>query len=195
MSACPKYVSPIRSSEKIGNSLIKINNNFTNLKNILCELYDRVTAIAIRTFFYYGPNSENNISSNLDSGRASYPSTTIIESFVNDVDQLNVPSYSRLNDQVYVIYQKTGYYDQYIGRVTSGSTVVPAPAGYSPASQTIPWSFTTNDYYTNYTPIFVIYKLVYNGQAYKVASGFPKFTQATTVSTNLWNQPQNWGTY
>lgn len=195
MSSCPKYVSFIRRNEKLGNSLIKLNNNFVNLKNILCELYDRVTAVKIRTFFYYGPNSSNNISSNLDSNRASYPSDTLIEEFVNSPLQLNVPSYSRTNDQVYVIYQKTGYLDQQNQRYTSGTTTVPAPAGYSPASQTLPWSFTTNDIYTNYAPIFIIWKLTYNGTRYNTEPGFPKFSASQTISTNLWNQPQNWGTY
>jgi hypothetical protein len=195
MIACPKYVSYIRTSERIGNSLVKINNNFNNLKNILCELFDRVTAISIRTFFYYGPNSSNNISSNLDSNRPTYPSNIIIEEFVNNPSQLNVPSYSRRNDQVYVIYQKTGFYDQYATRTRSGSVTIPAPAGYRPASQTLPWSVQINDIYTNYAPVFIIWKLVNNGQEYKVTPGYPKFSSAQTISTNLWNQPQFWGTY
>lgn len=196
MITCPKYVSYIRGNEKIGNSLIKLNNNFTNLKDILCELYDRVTAVKIRTFFYYGPNSSNNISSNLDSNRASYPSDIIIEDFVNNSSQLNVPSYSRRNDQVYVIYQKTGYLDKQSSRYTSGSVVVPRPdSSWSPESQTVPWSFTTTDTYTNYAPVFIIWKLVYNGTAYNTVPGFPKFSASQTISTNLWNQPQNWSTY
>ena len=197
MATCPRYTTPIRDNEKIGNSLIKINNNFVNLKNILCQLYERVfNTVVVRTFFYYGPNSSTDISSNLQDGAPSRPSNATIENFVNDTNQLNVPSYSKLNDQVYVIYQKTGYQLKETIRTTTGTVTVPAPpGGWTPSQIVAPYSTTTPEFYTIYSPTFVIWKLIHNGTRYSTEPGFPKFTQASTRSTNQWNQPQLWSTY
>lgn len=197
MATCPRYTQVIRDNEKIGNSLVKINNNFINLKNILCQLYERVVnTVVVRTFFYYGPNSSSDISSNMQDGAPSRPSNTTIENFVNSTEQLNVPFYSKRNDQVYVIYQKTGYQLKEVTRTTTGTVNVPAPAGgWTPANITAPWSTTTPEKYTIYSPTFIIWKLVNNGSQYKTEPGFPKFTQASTKSTIQWNQPQLWSTY
>jgi hypothetical protein len=197
MATCPRYIQIIRDNEKIGNSLIKINNNFTNLKNILCSLYERVVnTVNIRTFFYYGPNSSIDISSNLQDGLPSRPSNQTIESFVNDKEQLNVPSYSRKKDEVYVIYQKTGYKAVQQTRTTTGSvTVVAPPGGWSPPQYVIPWSTTTPELYTVYAPVFIIWRLIHNGSSYRTVPGFPKFTQALTNSSANWKQPQTWTTY
>jgi hypothetical protein len=197
MSSCPKYTQFIRDNEKIGNSLIKINNNFINLKNILCELYERVAnTVAVRTFFYYGPNSSSDISSNMQDGAPSRPSNNTIKNFVNNADQLNVLAYSKTNDQVYVIYQKTGYQLKEITRTTTGTVNVPAPpGGWTPSSITASWSTTTPEKYTIYSPVFIIWKLVHNGAQYEVEPQFPKYTQANTIYSANWNQPQNWATY
>lgn len=57
------------------------------------------------------------------------------------------------------------------------------------------WSTNIEDSYSYYAPIFVIYCLTFNGTAYVVDSGFPKFNRAITNTTSLWNNPQNWTTY
>jgi hypothetical protein len=57
------------------------------------------------------------------------------------------------------------------------------------------WSTKIDDTYNFYAPTFVIYRLTYNGTSYIGDSGFPKFTQASTASTNLWKNPELWTTY
>ena len=47
-----KYIAPIRNTERIGDSLIKINNNFENLKTALCEVETKFdSTVTTRTFF------------------------------------------------------------------------------------------------------------------------------------------------
>jgi hypothetical protein len=43
--------------------------------------------------------------------------------------------------------------------------------------------------------VFIIWKLTYNGSLYKTDSGFPKFSQAETLSTPNWNNPLAWSQY
>lgn len=200
-----KYIAPIRNTERIGDSLIKINNNFTNLKTALCKVeteFDSV--VTTRTFFYYGPNSSIDPYSNMDNGKASYPSNQTIATFCNDTNQLNLPIISKINDEAYVIYQKMGYVSQTAIRNTSGYYPVVGPSRViaqisRPASAPqISWQYynvQTPDEHNMYSPIFIIYKLVYNGRRYNAVSGFPKFSQAETSSTINWANPVAWGQY
>ncbi len=57
------------------------------------------------------------------------------------------------------------------------------------------WTANINDTYLQYAPIFVIYRLTYNGVQYLSDSGYPKFSRGTTASTINWNNPQLWSTY
>jgi hypothetical protein len=57
------------------------------------------------------------------------------------------------------------------------------------------WTANISDTYNNYAPVFIIYKLTYNGTQYTVENGYPKYTYATTGSTINWNNPQTWYTY
>lgn len=59
------------------------------------------------------------------------------------------------------------------------------------------WSVSFADVNREYAPIFVLYKLVYNSSLnqYKMEPGFPKYTRATTNSTQNWNKPELWNTY
>jgi hypothetical protein len=61
------------------------------------------------------------------------------------------------------------------------------------------WSVSIPDQFREYAPIFVIYKLRYNGntKTYSMLTGegFPKYTRAATASTNNWNQPELWNIY
>lgn len=77
-----------------------------------------------------------------------------------------------------------GYVTTYETRVRT----IYQDAGYS-------WTANISDTYNNYAPVFVIYKLVYNGSQYTIESGFPKYSYATTGSTTNWNNPQSWYTY
>jgi hypothetical protein len=57
------------------------------------------------------------------------------------------------------------------------------------------WTANISDTYNIYAPVFVIYKLIYNGIQYLVDPSYPKYTYATTGSTINWNNPQTWPTY
>lgn len=209
MAACPKYVTSISSTENIGDSLVKINNNFWNLKEAICgikkTLDDRVQ---IRTFFYYGPNSSSDSTSGMQNNVTSRPSNIRIENFVNQASQLNLPSMSDPGDIAFVIYQKTGFLIQQAIRVTSGTVNVQGTSAGSavttntnvpifnpPLTKTVAWSTTSPDQFANFSPAFIIWRLTYNGILYKTDSGFPKFSQAETASTTNWNNPLAWSTY
>lgn len=202
--ACPQYIAPIRNSERIGNSLVKINNNFANLQSAFCELYDKASSIVrVRTFFYYGPNSSADPTSGMQDNKASYPSNTTIESFVNSSSQLNVPTISRAGDIAYIIYQKTGYYSRSASKLYSGSLIVDTNSNIATEKyKTV--SYTQDnatqgkapDTYNVFSPVFVIWKLTaQSNKIYKVETGFPKFTQAETLANSNWDKPKLWTTY
>ena len=59
MSACTDYIQTIDSEECVTQSLETINNNFNAIANVVGGLKQRFDKnIQIRTFFYYGPNSD-----------------------------------------------------------------------------------------------------------------------------------------
>jgi hypothetical protein len=179
-----KYISKILSSEKIGDSLVKLNNNFFNIQHQLKLLKDKLDkTVHIRTFFYYGPNSKTDPTSNMQDVLTSRPSDNTIISFLIDRGQLNLRSISKKNDIAYVIYQKTGFKESHATRLVSGSV------------DGLSYNTSIDDYYTVFSPVFIIWKLTYNGITYSVDSGFPKFTQAETISTENWNNPNKWLTY
>lgn len=195
MANCPKYTSRINRSERIGDSLIKINNNFFNLKTELCNFHERLDSLVeVRTFFYYGPNASADATSGMQNETTSRPSNSTIENFVNSSQQLNLPSYSKAGDIAFIIYQKTGYLSRDAVRTKSGTVTVVAP-GSREGSKIVGWSTTAPDTYNVYSPVFVIWKLIYNGARYTTEIGFPKFSQAETISTPNWNKPQNWTQY
>jgi hypothetical protein len=161
----------------------------------------------------------------MNNNTSSKPSNTTIEAFVNSPSQLNLPSFSRPGDVAYVVYQKTGWYTNSQIYNRSGSGSVPYVVarqekrtrsigrtrriGIGWVSQTVTywvtvyytyyagysWSTTVNDTYNTYSPIFVIYRLTFNGNNYTMDSGFPKFTRASTNSTLNWNNPATWSIY
>jgi hypothetical protein len=205
----PQYVEPINLTENIGDSLVKINNNFWNIKEGLCEIKKRIEdSIEVRTFFYYGPNSSADSTSGMQDNITSRPSNSTIENFVNQAEQLNVPAISKRNDVVYIIYQKTGYLTQQATRITSGTVPV---LGTSPGSAVTTstnepifnpplikdgaWSTTSPDRFNVYSPAFIIWRLTFNGIVYRTDNTFPKFSQAETLSTPNWNNPRAWTNY
>jgi hypothetical protein len=215
---CPTYVAPIRNSERIGNSLVKINNNFANLQTAYCELLDKIARIVqVRTFFYYGPNSHIDPTSNMQNNRASYPSNNTILNFVNGTTQLNLPAVSRPNDVAYVIYQKTGYYSRFAPQKYSGTLTV--NTGSNIASEKVKTVSYTDlnaiegvapDTYNVFSPVFVIWKLTAQALRpnssviisaalqpvrYTLDNGFPKFTQAETIANANWDKPNLWTEY
>lgn len=188
--ACPRFISRIRPTENIGDSLVKINNNFYNLSFVLCDLKKRVDDLVdIRTFFYYGPNSATDPTSGMQDGQTSRPSNQTIENFVNNRSELDLIPNSRPKDQAYVIYQKTGF-QKNIATITRTGTVTVNAIGAG--SRTIGWRINFDDEYNTFSPVFVIWKLVFNGVKYNVETGFPKFSQAETFSTTLWRSPELW---
>jgi hypothetical protein len=192
MFICPSYVSTISPTENIGDSLIKINNNFYNLKEEFTRLKRKVdNTVQIRTFFYYGPNAETDSNSGMQNGVNSRPSNTTIENFINDPAQLNVPAISKINDRVYVIYQKTGYLQNSSTRETESSTDV----NVNGEIRNVPFSTTTPEIYNTYSPVFIIWLLTYDGTKYVVAEDFPKYSQAETISSPLWNDPLSWAEF
>jgi len=192
MAECASYISIINSSENVGDSLIKINNNFFNLKRELESVKKKVEGtVQVRTFFYYGPNSSSDPTSGMQDNTSSRPSNTTIENFVNDVSQLNVPAISKLRDQVYVIYQKTGYLANNITREINNSIDV----NVNGSLRNVPYQTTTPEVYNTFSPLFIIWQLIYDGNKYNVSTGFPKYSQAETISSEYWNQPLEWMEY
>jgi hypothetical protein len=195
MAKCPTYTVPIRPSENIGDSLLKINNNFYNLQTELFNIKEILdTTIQTRTFFYYGFNASENPTSDMQDGVTSRPSNTTIENFVNNANQLNVCPISNYGDQVYVIYQKTGYYNNPVIRTTRGTALAVGTVGRY-YEQLVDWSTTTPEKLNTYSLIFIIWLLTYDGNKYNVTKGFPKFSQAETLSSPDWNNPMNWKQY
>jgi len=216
---CPDNIKLILDDENIGDSLNTINENFENLKNEACTILQELdTNVATRTFFYYGPNAptESEAGSWEQDNLLNRPSNSTIENFVNSSSQLNLTSISQINDIAYVIYQKTGWLSQTNTYIRGGSGTVPFQrtvqvqvvrgigigrrrVTWEPQVQTYyvgySWSANINDTYNTFMPVFIIYRLTYNGVQYSVDSGFPKYNRASTASTNLWNLPQNWTTY
>ena len=220
---CPRYVSTIRSTERIGNSLVKINNNFANLQTGYCKLIQRILDIVqVRTFFYYGPNANTNPTSGMQNNQASYPNNTTIQNFVNSPTQLNVPTISEPGDVVYVIYQKTGFYSRNAAKKYSGTLTVDTGSNIQAEkikiinytdldanSSTPGLSGIAPDRYNVFSPVFVIWRLTATPTTnitptsvltrvpvtYNVDSGFPKFTQAETIANEHWDKPNVWQTY
>jgi hypothetical protein len=175
---CLPYLQVIEESECLGESLVKINLNFQNLETITCNLKQKIESMkTVRTFFYYGVNSETN----LQGGRISRPSNATIYNFLNNSNQLNLPSISYPNDIAYVIYQKTGY----LPTVTQRTTPI--------------LNGTTTDFNSNLAPVFVLWKYTYNfdAGAYLIDNNFPKFIRNLTtdgISLN-WSDPSTWTTF
>jgi hypothetical protein len=229
MINCNTNIDIILDSENIGDSLPKINNNFTKLEDLTKKIRNEINISKnVRTFFYYGPNAPANDSgtSGMDNNNTSRPSNTTIQNFVNNTLGLNSTGLSKAGDIVYVVYQKTGWYtpdpmtytrsgtgsvqfnkqEAYTVAVTrrigiggkgGGGTVTTYETRFRTIYQDQGYSWTANisDTYNNYAPIFVIYKLTYNGTQYTVEDSYPKYTYATTGSTINWNNPQSWYTY
>jgi hypothetical protein len=122
---CLNDVRIIPDDEYIGDSLKTINKNFESLKSSACDLEEKLDRfVNIRTFFYYGPNTPSDGDTSglsLNTGVKSYPSNTTIENFVNNTNQLNLIPISETGDQVFVIYQKTGWYTELENHIRSGS--------------------------------------------------------------------------
>jgi hypothetical protein len=197
--ACPQYTVNISPTEKIGNSLVKINNNFFNLNQGLCDIKKKLDeTVTVRTFFYYGPNSATNPVSNMEDGTTSYPKNTTIEQFINGStpNNLNIPSLSKENDQAYVVYQKTGIYLLTSRRLSTVAFPVRIISRYETRTAT----FETPNLQAIHSPLFVIWKLIAKKNntgslIYQVEPGFPKFSQAETLSTNNWNNPTLWSEF
>ena len=197
--ACPQYVKNISPTEKIGNSLVKINDNFFNLNDTLCSIKKKFDdTVKVRTFFYYGPNSATTPTSNMEDNITSYPKNSTIEQFINGStpNDLNVPSFSKENDQVYVIYQKTGIYLPASTRVSKYTYSVQAISVYQTRTETL----RTSDQHVINSPVFIIWKLVAKRNntgslVYQVESNFPKFSQAETLSTPNWASPNTWSEF
>lgn len=122
---CNTNIEEVFDNECLSNSLLKINNNFLNLENSICELRQRVDAqVEVRTFFYYGPNAATNPASGMADGDVARPSDMTIQAFVNSPTELNLPAISKPNDVAYVIYQKTGFLSNTTFGSSTGSVVV-----------------------------------------------------------------------
>lgn len=120
---CTVNVDLIYPDENIGDSLEKINNNFTKLKQAVCDVEGTLDRIVnIRTFFYYGPNTVSG-----QENTSSRPTDATIEAFVNDSDKLNLAreNISEIGDIAYVIYQKTGWYTRQDFDYRAGSGSLP----------------------------------------------------------------------
>lgn len=134
---------------------------------------------------------------------------------------------SHTGDIVYVIYQKTGWYSGQANYVRSGSGSVPykvkvvttyptyrriginwgkgktVQTGWATSISYVTryakysWSRNLSDQYNFYNPIYIIYKLVYNGSQYVAVTDayWPKYVKSQTNSIINWNDPRTWSTY
>lgn len=184
INPCVKFVKKIDSTECLSDSLAKINNNFLNLEEVVCDIKQKIDiSKAVRTFFYYGPNSETDAASNMMDNKVSRPSDLTIRAFVNSSTQLDLTSISRPGDVAYVVYQKTGWLNnQLVGvPIEFGDTFL---------------GLTPSDTFNTFAPIFVVWRLTYVGVDYTVDVGYPRFVQAQTDgSSTFWSTPQNWSQY
>jgi len=116
MSDCPVKIDLIYDDENIGDSLTKVNQNFTNILSGACLIEQQLeNMVNIRTFFYYGPNAPTESEatwsiSQPGENSSSRPALSTIEKFVNN--DLDIPAISEEGDIAYVIYQKTGWLTQ-----------------------------------------------------------------------------------
>lgn len=114
MSDCPVKIDLIYDDENIGDSLAKVNQNFTKILSGACLIEQQLESIVnTRTFFYYGPNAPTESEATWAGQPAdstSRPSDTTIQNFVNN--ELNIPAISEVGDIAYVVYQKTGWLTQ-----------------------------------------------------------------------------------
>ena len=214
----------ISQDEFIGDSLSKINTNFSLLSSAACALTQQYNSYRnIRTFFYYGPNSptESQAGDYDENTQLKYPSPSTIVTFVSSTEGLDLLPISKKDDIAWVIYQKTGWATQSTNYPIQGSGEVPYTAyrdvpitrvigiggsrgkytvtiGWKKepytAYQAYTWNDTVYDSYREYAPSFVIYKLVHDGTNY-VVEGTPKFTRAQTALTSDWNNPELWNIY
>lgn len=221
---CPiQDVELIFEQENIGDSLPKINNNFKRLEELTKSINSEISNTKnVRTFFYYGPNytQGNNGTSGMDNGNPSRPSNQTIQNFVNNTLMLNDFALSNTGDVAYVIYQKTGwlktttttnktgsvtatfskqetYWEAVRVRIGIGRyrTVWVQRVRTVYANNSAPWSVNLSDTYNRYAPVFIIYRLTYNGSNYIVDLDYPKYSYATTGNSAEWNNPQNWTRY
>jgi hypothetical protein len=176
MANLTKAIDP---SECLTGSLRTLNSNFNSLDIEACSLKQQIESNKqIRTFFYYGDMQDNTTSK---------PSNNTIAIFVNSPSQLNLPAISYLGDTAYIIYQKTGF------SVNNFVSIKPITI------QNLPNSISNSDLTTQFTPIFIIWRLTFNGTDYTVDVGFPKYSQALTSASGVfqpgWNNPLTWTTY
>ena len=180
MSACTPFIQTIYPTECISDSLAKINTNFANLQTKICNIKETADSlIEVRTFWYYGPNAQDDPTSGMQTGVTSRPSNETIKTFVNSRSRLNLPSISDINDIAYVIFQKTGFRNNQIRGIRV--------------------NYNFGDHRENlfnlFAPTFFIWRLTYNGTEYTITPGFPKINRAQGQVNISWNQPQNWTTY
>lgn len=182
MAVCDTLdVKTIFDNECLSQSLTKINNNFLNLQTALCDIKAKADArVEVRTFFYYGPNSDIAPGDGMQDDQTTRPSDLTIQAFVNSPTQLNLPSFSKPGDIAYVIYQKTGFLNSLLTNINTD---------YS-------FNNVSSDIFNSFAPIFIIWKLTSNLQnIYLVDTGFPKFTRTQTNNTTAALNPQTWGVY
>lgn len=113
MSDCPVKIDLIYDEENIGDSLTKINQNFTKILSGACLIEQQLeNMVNIRTFFYYGPNAptESEATWAFSDYSTARPAISTIELFVNN--ELKIPAISEVGDIAYVVYQKTGWLTQ-----------------------------------------------------------------------------------
>lgn len=183
MVACTDYITRITPDECVGDSLAKINSNFSNIETVTHELEARVNTLKqIRTFFYYGPNAGTDASSGLNNNETSRPSDLTIQAFVNSPSQLNLLAISSPGDVAYVIYQKTGF---------NSSLATGIPAEYNWSSSTNSWTTTNETGATTSGPTLGVQAVVLpNGKAYGFThtvgsgGGVTTTTTTTTVKTD-----------
>ena len=109
MSDCPVKIDLIYDEENIGDSLTKINQNFTKILSGACLIEQQLeNMVNIRTFFYYGPNAptESEATWAFSDYSTARPAISTIELFVNN--ELKIPAISEVGD---IALWQNNYYE------------------------------------------------------------------------------------
>ena len=180
MSACIPFIQTIYPTECLSDSLIKLNTNFANLQTKICNIKEALdSGVEVRTFWYYGPNAENDASSDMQTGILSRPSNETIKAFVNSRAQLNLPSISDVNDIVYVIFQKTGFQNNQLNDIRVNHN----------------FGDHQGNLLNTFAPSFFIWQLTFNGTEYSVSPEWPKIVRGQGQLDTFEIQPQSWSQY
>jgi hypothetical protein len=105
-------------------------------------------------------------------------------------------TYSYTVTTSYPVYRKIGI-NWGKGKTVQSGYATQTSTYYDTKYASYSWSRNLSDQYNFYNPIYIIYKLVYNGSQYVATTDayWPKYVKSQTNSIINWNDPSSWSTY